>query len=264
MNRITATFTTLKAQNRKALIAYMVAGDPSLQATHALAEGLAEAGVDLLELGIPFSDPLADGTVNQKGCQRALDSGTTLEGIFNMIAELRKTVSIPIVFFSYFNPIFHYGVERFLERSLTVGVDGILALDLPPEEADNVWARFPDIARISLVAPTTPEARMRQIAHNSSGFIYYVSREGVTGMQSTVPTHLAEKVSLLKSMTPLPVCVGFGISSPEQAKQVASLADGVVVGSAIVSRIEKLGPSPDLVREVSQWVKTMAEAIHSV
>ncbi|GAB4252336.1 MAG: tryptophan synthase subunit alpha [Candidatus Methylacidiphilales bacterium] len=262
MNRIDALFSRLQREHQRALVAYIAAGDPGLNATVDLALGLAEAGVDVLELGLPFSDPLADGVVNQKAAQRALEAGTTVDGVFDAVARIRAASELPIVFFSYFNPIFHYGLERFLIRSRETGVDGILVLDLPPEEADGIWNNVPELRRISLIAPTTPPERMRRITASSSGFIYYVSREGVTGMQQSVPVSLAANVAAIKAVSPLPVCVGFGISSPEQARAVARLADGVVVGSAIVSRIEQLGKSPDLVPEVCSFVRKLAEAVH--
>ncbi|MFQ3670930.1 MAG: tryptophan synthase subunit alpha [Verrucomicrobiia bacterium] len=262
MNRIDSLFPKLRAQGQRALVAYIAAGDPSLHATVDLALGLAEAGVDILELGIPFSDPLADGIINQKAAQRALDAGTTLDGVFDAVTCIRAASPLPIVFFSYFNPIFHYGLDRFLHRSAEAGVDGILVLDLPPEEAGPAWDSVPDLRRISLIAPTTPPERMRRIADSSSGFIYYVSREGVTGMQQSVPPSLHQNVAALKALTPLPVCVGFGISTPDQARAVAQIADGVVVGSAIVSRIEQLGSSPQLVPNLCAFVRELAQATH--
>lgn len=262
MNRIDALFSRLRDLHKKALVAYITAGDPNLPATVELALGLAEAGVDILELGIPFSDPLADGIVNQKAAQRALHAGTTTEGVFTAVRQIRQRSQLPIVFFSYFNPIFHYGLERFLSRSVEVGVDGILVLDLPPEEAGAAWSAAPELKRISLIAPTTPPERRRRIAETSSGFIYYVSREGVTGVQQTIAASLADNVASLKTLTHLPICVGFGISGPDQARTVSRLADGVVVGSAIVSRIEKLGHSPKLVPEVCAFVHDLAQAIH--
>lgn len=262
MNRIDLLFPRLQREDKRALVAYIAAGDPNLDATVELALGLADAGVDILELGLPFSDPLADGIVNQKAAQRALEAGTTVDGVFEAVARIRLTSEMPIVFFSYFNPIFHYGLERFLNRSRQVGVDGVLVLDLPPEEAGEVWNQFPELRRISLIAPTTPPERMRRITASSSGFIYYVSREGVTGMQQSVPVSLAANVAAIKAVSPLPVCVGFGISSPEQARAVARLADGVVVGSAIVSRIEQLGRSPEMVTQVCSFVRELAHAVH--
>jgi len=263
-NRIDRLFTSLREKKRKALVAYLVAGDPDLESTAKLVAALAEAGADLVELGVPFSDPLADGIVNQLGCQRALESGTTLPKVLELVSFLRKNkCEIPLVLFTYYNPVFAYGREKFEKDAAKAGADGLLLLDLPPEEADQDLPPSADLRRIVLVAPTTPESRLREITKRASGFVYYVSREGVTGMQKSLPTTLSERVGLLKKTTSLPVCVGFGISNPEQAGQVARLADGVVVGSAIVDRIGKLGRTPQLTSEVTAFLRPIAEAVHS-
>jgi len=263
-NRIDRLFAGLREKKRKALVAYLVAGDPDLESTAKLVSALAEAGADLVELGVPFSDPLADGIVNQLGCQRALESGTTLPKVLELVARLRKEkCEIPLVLFTYYNPVFAYGRQNFEKDAAKAGADGLLLLDLPPEEADQDLPPSADLRRIVLVAPTTPESRLREITKRASGFVYYVSREGVTGMQKSLPTTLAERVALLKKTTSLPVCVGFGISNPEQAGQVARLADGVVVGSAIVDRIGKLGRSPKLTSEVASFLRPIAEAVHT-
>lgn len=263
-NRIDRLFANLRSQKRKALVTYLVAGDPDLESTAQLVTALAEAGADLVELGVPFSDPLADGIVNQLGSQRALDSGTTLPKVLDLIARLRKEkCDIPLVLFTYYNPVFAYGREKFEEDAAQAGADGLLLLDLPPEEADQDLPPSNTLCRIVLVAPTTPEARLKEITRHASGFIYYVSREGVTGMQQSLPASLSDRVNLLKRTTTLPVCVGFGISNPEQAGQVAKLADGVVVGSAIVDRIGKIGRSPKLATEVASFLRPLAQAVHS-
>ena len=263
-NRIDDLFARLRKEKRKALVAYLVAGDPDLETTARLVPALVEAGADLVELGVPFSDPLADGIVNQLGCQRALDSGTTLPKVLDLVARLRREkCSVPLVLFTYYNPVFAYGREKFEADAAKAGADGLLLLDLPPEEARRDLPRQGDLRRIVLVAPTTPEERVRSLAASASGFVYYVSREGVTGMQKNLPPSLREKVDFLKKSTPLPVCVGFGISSPEQAAQVASLSDGVVVGSAIVDRIGKLGRSPKLLPEVTSFLRPIAQAVHA-
>jgi len=262
--RIDDLFARLKKEKRKALVAYLVAGDPDLATTARLVPALVDAGADIIELGIPFSDPLADGIVNQLGCQRAIESGTTLPKVLQLIAQLRKEkCQVPLVLFTYYNPVFAYGREKFESDAVQAGADGLLLLDLPPEEAARDLPPGGDLRRIVLVAPTTPEARVRSLVSAASGFVYYVSREGVTGMQQNLPTTLGEKVSFLKKSTPLPVCVGFGISTPEQAGQVASLADGVVVGSAIVDRIAKLGRSPQLIPEITAFLRPIAQAVHS-
>jgi len=263
-NRIDRLFADLRAKKRKALVAYLVAGDPDLESTAQLVPALAEAGADLVELGVPFSDPLADGIVNQLGSQRALDSGTTLPKVLELVARLRREkCEIPLVLFTYYNPVFAYGREKFEKDAAKSGADGLLLLDLPPEEADRDLPPSDHLRRIVLVAPTTPETRLQKITRNASGFVYYVSREGVTGMQKTLPTTLADRVALLKKITPLPVCVGFGISTPEQAREVARLADGVVVGSAIVDRIGKIGRNPKLSSEVILFLRPIAEAVHA-
>lgn len=263
-NRIDRLFAGLREKKRKALVAYLVAGDPDLESTAKLVPALAEAGADLVELGVPFSDPLADGIVNQLGCQRALESGTNLPKVLGLIARLRKEkCEIPLVLFTYYNPVFAYGREKFEKDAVQAGADGLLLLDLPPEEADQDLPPSTDLRRIVLVAPTTPESRIREITRRASGFVYYVSREGVTGMQQSLPVSLSDRVSLLKKTTPLPVCIGFGISNPEQAGQVARLADGVVVGSAIVDRIGKMGRSSRLSSEVASFLRPIADAVHA-
>jgi tryptophan synthase alpha chain len=262
MNRISQRFQELRQSKRKALVSYIVAGDPDLNTTLDIVLALERSGSDLIELGIPFSDPLADGVVNQLGAQRALEAGTTLSGIFNLIRELRKKTSIPLVLFTYFNPVFSYGVERFFQTAESAGVDGILILDLPPEESVRELLGSTSLSSISLIAPTTPPARMQQIVQKSSGFIYYVSRAGVTGMQSTLPPNISEPLQLIKQHTELPICVGFGISNPDQARYVAQFADGVVVGSAIVNLIAQKGKSPDLIPQIENVVRPLAQAIH--
>jgi tryptophan synthase alpha chain len=262
MNRIVERFARLKRQGKKGFIVYIGAGDPNLAATRELALAFDGAGVDILELGVPFSDPLADGLVNQLAAQRGLESGTTPPKVLETVAAIRKQSQIPVVLYIYFNLIHRVGLERFVKAAAKAGVDGLLVLDLPPEESDNYeWLmRQAGLCHIYLVAPTTPEGRMEFIVKRGSGFIYYVSREGVTGMQKQVAGNLAQKVAKIRAHTKLPIAVGFGISTPEQAKAVASVADAVVVGSAVVNQIAQHGKSKDLVKRVSEFVKTMAEA----
>jgi tryptophan synthase alpha chain len=262
MNRIDACFQHLRTRGKKAFVAYIVAGDPTPARTPELAAALEAAGVDLLELGVPFSDPLADGIVNQLGAQRALEQGTTLEKVFEIVRTIRRTSQIPIIFYVYFNMIHHLGTARFLRTCKEVGVDGVLPLDLPPEEAAHEWNDAPDIRRISLIAPTTPEDRIQRIAAASTGFIYYVSREGVTGMQTGVAGGIEARVALIRKHTSIPVCVGFGISNASQARQVASTADGVVVGSAIVDRIAAWGSDSDLAAKLQSFVTPLAAGAH--
>jgi tryptophan synthase alpha chain len=263
MNRIEERFAHLKRAGQKALVVYIGAGDPHLDATRQLALGFDRAGVDILELGVPFSDPLADGLVNQLAAQRGLASGTTPPKLLATIARIRQESEIPIVLYVYFNLLHRCGVETFINDAARAGVDGLLVLDLPPEEADTYEAlmRQAGMCAIWLVAPTTPEDRIAQIARRGTGFIYYVSREGVTGMQEKVAGNLAERVALIRAHTPLPIAVGFGISNPEQARQVASAADGAVVGSAVVNQIAQLGDSPDLVPRLEAFAKSLADGV---
>jgi tryptophan synthase alpha chain len=263
MNRIVEKFAQLKRAGKKGFIVYIGAGDPNLKATHELALAFDKAGVDILELGVPFSDPLADGLVNQLAAQRGLESGTTPPRLLETIVAIRKQSEIPIVLYIYFNLIHRVGMEKFIADAAKAGVDGLLVLDLPPEESENyeMLMRKNNLCHIYLVAPTTPEARMKKIVERGGGFIYYISREGVTGMQSKVATNLASQVAKIRAHTDLPVAVGFGVSNPEQAKLVAQNADAVVVGSAVVNRIAEHGKDKDLVFRVTEFVKSMAQAI---
>lgn len=263
MNRIDARFARLRSESRKGLVAYIGAGDPNLDATQRLGIAFDQAGVDILELGVPFSDPLADGLVNQLAAQRGLASGTTPTRVLETVAAIRATSQIPIVLYIYFNLLHRVGLPEFIRAAATAGVDGLLILDLPPEEADDYerLMRESGLCAIWLVAPTTPEERIATIVARGSGFIYYVSREGVTGMQTRVADTIAERVALIRSHTSLPIAVGFGVSNPEQARTVAGHGDAVVVGSAIVHRIGELGRDPSMVQTVSSFVASLAEAI---
>ncbi len=262
MNRIDEKFTTLRAAGKKALIAYISAGDPHLAATRALAIAFEKAGVDILELGVPFSDPLADGVVNQLAAARALASGTTVHGVLDCVREIRRESQLPIVLYTYVNPIYRYGFAAFHRDAEAAGVDGLLILDLPPEEdARNVELRETSgLKRIRLIAPTTPPARIAALTKDASGFIYYVSREGVTGERAEVADTMAGRVAEIRATTSLPIAVGFGISNPEHVRQVAACADGVVVGSAIVKQIAAAGDSPDLTQRLADFVRPLAEA----
>lgn len=263
-NRIDEKFAALRAAESPGFVAYITAGDPSLAATEELVPALGEAGVDIVELGVPFSDPLADGVVNQMAAQRALDAGTTINGLFESIRRIRETSQIPLVLFTYLNPLYVHGFERFHEEAADAGVDGILILDLPPEEveANRELADRHRLKSIRLIAPTTPAARMERIARTAEGFIYYVSREGVTGEQTSLPASIAAQVAEIKRHTDLPVAVGFGISTPEQAAAVAAQAEAVVVGSAIVRRIAEHGRNPGLAAGIAAFVRPLADAAH--
>ena len=259
-NRIDSTFERLRSRGQKGFIAYIGAGDPTLAATESLALALEQAGVDILELGIPFSDPLADGVVNQQAALRGLASGTTVHGVLEMVRSLRTRSQLPIVLYTYMNPIYRFGFSAFLREAELAGVDGVLLLDLPPDEDFGEFDVVSGIRRIRLIAPTTPPSRVAQLANRAEGFIYYVSREGVTGEQTTVSDTLADGVAAIRAVTALPVAVGFGISTPEQAREVALQADAVVVGSAIVKRVAEFGAFPDLAQRVADFVRPLARA----
>ena len=263
MNRIEKSFADLKASGKKGFIAYIGAGDPNLSATEKLAVALDEAGVDILELGVPFSDPLADGLVNQLSAQRGLASGTTPRKVLECVGSIRQRSQIPIVLYMYFNLMHKPGLDQFISEAAKAGVDGLLALDLPPEEADEYEGLMRDarLCSIWLVAPTTPEQRVKEIVNRGSGFIYYISREGVTGMQQNVSESIADMTGIIRLQTDLPIAVGFGISNPEQARQVADCSDAIVVGSAIVNQVAEHGDAPNMVQQVAGYVKTMVEAI---
>jgi len=266
MNRIDERFARLRREGKKGFIVYIGAGDPNLEATRQLALGFDKLGVDVLELGVPFSDPLADGLVNQLAAQRGLEAGTTPPKVLETVARIRKEVQIPIVLYIYYNLVHHHGPERFVRDAAQAGVDGLLVLDLPPEESAGYEKLMASagLRTIYLVAPTTPEERVAFIVKRGSGFIYYISREGVTGMQSKVASNLAEQVAKIRAHTALPVAVGFGVSNPEQARVVAQEADGVVVGSAIVNQIAQHGKSPNLVDKLETFVTSMVRAVKEV
>jgi tryptophan synthase alpha chain len=273
-NRIEQGFAALGKARRKGFIPYICAGDPNLKRTVDLAFALQKSGADLLELGLPFSDPLADGIVNQLAAQRALAAGTTIRGVFDCVRRIREKSQIPIVLYSYLNPIFQFGAAKFHREAEAAGVDGLLILDLPPDEdnseleckmhsslkGENVTARSP--LHIRLVAPTTPLERLTTITKNARGFLYYVSREGVTGAHDSIAASLPKKIAELKTASDLPVAVGFGISNPDQAHAVAKHADAVVVGSAIVDLIGKQGDKSEMIDKVGAFAKTLADAVH--
>lgn len=263
MNRITARFDHLKQRNQKGFVIYIGAGDPHLQATRDLALAFDRAGVDVLELGVPFSDPLADGVVNQLAAQRGLASGTTPPKVLETVAAIRRASQIPVVLYIYFNLVHHYGLEKFVRDAAAAGVDGLLMLDLPPEEAGAYEEAMigADLCPIYLIAPTTPDKRIAKIVNHGRGFIYYVSREGVTGMQAKVADNISEMIERIRRHTDLPIAVGFGISNPDQARLVAGCAEAVVVGSAVVNRIAEYGASPDLVDRVLATVQPLVKAV---
>jgi tryptophan synthase alpha chain len=261
-NRIQPCFEALRARNEKAFIAYICAGDPDLPRTVDLALALQKAGTDILELGVPFSDPLADGLVNQLAAQRALEAGATVQGVLDCVRQIRQRSQIPIVLYTYLNPIFQFGFDRFHREASEAGVDGLLILDLPPEEDLEMEAS--GLLHIRLIAPTTPPDRIEKICTRAAGFIYYVSREGVTGVQTSVASSLGERVAQIRECTKLPIAVGFGISTPAQAREVAQFADAIVVGSAIVQKISEAGAASDLPDRIAQFVAPLAAATKAV
>lgn len=265
-NRIDTAFASLRAAGRKAFVAYICAGDPTPERTPEIVRALEAAGVDIVELGIPFSDPLADGIVNQLAAQRALDAGTTTAGVLEIVRKIREFSNIPIVLFTYLNPVYAYGFQRFHEDAAAAGADGVLLLDLPPDEAplNPELPASRTLRSIRLIAPTTPPDRMVRIARDAGGFIYYISREGVTGVSQSLAGNLREQVDIIRSSgTNVPVCVGFGISTPEQARAAAAAADGVVVGSAIVSVVAAQADNPDLAKTVESFVKPLVSSIRN-
>jgi tryptophan synthase alpha chain len=264
-NRITSCFEELRKLRKSGFIAYVTAGDPSPDLTAQVVIALEKSGVDIVEIGVPFSDPLADGATIQAAAGRALAAGTTVAKVLGIVRDIRKTSQIPIVLFTYLNPVYVYGFEKFHEDASLAGADGLLILDLPPDEAErNVELRRKHgLLSIQLIAPTTPPERMELIARAAEGFIYYVSREGVTGEQSALSHTISSQVAEIRRHTNLPVAVGFGISTPEQAASVATHADAVVVGSAIVRRIAEHGTHPGLPESLAVFTDPIGTAIKS-
>jgi len=252
MSRIAAAFARARARGKAAFVAFLTAGDPGgLARTLELCQGLEEAGVDVRELGVPFSDPLADGPVIQRASQRALERGVTLTGVLDLVRDLRRTSDLPVVLFSYANPLYRLGLARLAAQAREAGVDGVLVTDLPPDEAGD-WlreARGTGLDTIFLAAPTSPEGRLRRIADASTGFVYAVSRTGVTGERQALSDDALPLLARLRALTDCPVALGFGISTPEQVAAAGAQADGVVVGSALVRFLEE-HPEGDLAGEV--------------
>lgn len=260
MSRITKMFERFGVSGEKALITYITAGDPDLLTTKRLLFALQKAGADLIELGIPFSDPMADGPTIQRASFRALKNGTNLKAIFDMLKETKKELDVPTILFGYYNPIFQYGMDSFIESAKEAGIDGVLIVDLPLEESDGIQ-KFTDkagIDLINLVSPVTDGGRLKRIVADASGFLYYISVTGVTGVRSEMPKEVFDQISKIKKTTKLPVVVGFGVSNPEAAYQISRVADGVVVGSAIVNIIEEYGGDDTaLLLEVQRFVSSL-------
>ena len=239
MSRVAQAFARVRAENRAAFVAYLCAGDPDFDTSLAGCRVLLANGVDVLELGVPFSDPLADGPTNQLAAQRALEGGMTAARVFELVRRIREFSEAPIVFYTYYNLVFSNGVEAYVRAAKAAGVDAILTLDLPPEEAGELTAacRAHELDTVFIIAPTTPDARLARIAATATGFLYYVSREGVTGVRDQVAGNIPEAMARIRARTKLPVVVGFGLGTRAQVAQVAALADGVVVGSVLVNCI---------------------------
>jgi len=263
MNRITNKFSELNEKDRIALVTYITAGDPSLEVTEDIVLKLEESGADIIELGVPFSDPMADGPVIQLASERALMGGATLKNILDSIRNIRKVSEVPIILFGYYNPFFHYGVGKFAEDAAGAGADGILVVDLPPEEAPE-FKIHTDKAGLNLVfllAPTSTTERVELVASHASGFVYLVSVTGVTGVRPDLNYSLDTLAGQIKSTTGLPVGVGFGVSSPEQVETIAEYADAVIVGSSIVRIIEQHGKDKDvLLKELSNFIGSLSKA----
>ena len=266
MSRLDATFEALRARGERALVVFFTAGDPSLETTARLVIEAERRGADVIELGVPFSDPVADGPVIQRAGQRALAAGASLRRVLELMRTLRSEVRAPIVLMTYYNPILSFGLPAFAETAGKVGVDGVIVVDLPPEEAADLRAETDaaGIDMVYLVAPTSTADRVRLIARQSRGFIYLVSLTGVTGERASLPPDLTAQVRALRLVTTKPVCVGFGIGRPEQAAAVGRLADGVIVGSAIVRLVEERAGSPSLVTDVGDFIASLKAPLRSI
>ncbi|MEM7052488.1 MAG: tryptophan synthase subunit alpha [Acidobacteriota bacterium] len=264
MSALDQVFARCREQKRAAFIPFLMAGDPDLETTESLIRALAAGGADIIELGVPFSDPIADGPVNQQAAARALAAGTTMAGIFDVIARCRDSIRVPIVLFTYFNPIHARGIERFSEQAAASGVDGVLCVDLPPEAAADRFIpalTSRGLDTVFLLAPTSTKDRIAKVAAASRGFVYYVSRTGVTGEQSALAPALIKEVKKVRRRLPLPLAVGFGISSPEQVAEVAKVADGVVVGSALVRLVGEHAEDPNLPSLIEERVRILSSPL---
>lgn len=264
MGRIADRFAELAAAGRKGLITFITAGDPGVAETPALMHALVRGGADVIELGVPFSDPMADGEVIQRASERALAHGTSLDDVFAAVAAFRRDdASTPVVLMGYLNPVEHMGAERFAERAAEAGVDGVLIVDLPPEESAEVTPRLraAGLDEIFLVAPNSPEARIRKVCAAASGFVYFVSVKGVTGSKSAVLEEIGARIELTRRFAGMPVGIGFGIRTPEAAAEAAGVADAVIVGSAIVEIIERGGSADAVADAVETFVTSLRSAI---
>lgn len=264
-SKLDCTFTQLRQKGEKALIAYLMAGDPSLQETEQLVVALEQAGADIIELGVPFSDPIADGPVIQQAAERALRSGTSLRAILSMVTGLRKKTQVPLVLMAYYNSIHAFGPERFCQEAAQAGVDGLILPDMPPDEAGPLKgpAAVAGLPLIFLLAPTSTPERRTFVARQSQGFVYYVSLTGITGAKLANLDDVGKNVEKIKKVTKVPVAVGFGVATPEDAAKVAAIADGVIVGSAIVKQIASHQQKPDMVKQVAVFVRSLKTAMNA-
>jgi tryptophan synthase alpha chain len=264
MTAIAAAFDRCREEQRAAFVPFLMAGDPDLATSARLIEALAAGGADLIEVGVPFSDPVADGPVNQRAADRALAAGARLPAVLELVARCRERVAVPIILFTYYNPVHARGVGRFAEQAAASGVDGILCVDLPPEEAEGEWLpafRAAGVDTVFLVAPTSTKERVARAAQASTGFVYYVSRTGVTGSRERLPDELVKAVKRTRRRIALPLVVGFGITEPEQAAALGRIADGVVVGSALVRLVEEHAGDARVIGRMEARVREFAEAL---
>ncbi len=266
MNRIDAKFAELRSQGKSALIPFIEAGDPDLRTTSIILRALAENGADCIELGIPFSDPMADGPTIQRSSERALRRNVSLSNILGVVREFRRHSEIPLILFGYYNPFFRYGVRRFTQEAKAAGVDGILCVDLPPEESGELkhWTEAQGLHTIFLLAPTSDSQRIRMVAHEAGGFIYFVSVTGVTGTRRRFEQGLGSLVARVRRYTSLPIGVGFGISTPKQAAWIASFADAVIVGSALINLMESEKRRSDKVKRAAAFMTSLKRAMNRV
>lgn len=257
ISRLDRQFARLRTEHRTGLVTYVTAGDPDLTRTSLILRALDRAGADVIEVGVPFSDPLADGPVIQRAAERGLAAGATLSSILSLMEDVRQDIRVPLVLFTYANPILRMGLETFRSRAAQAGVDGVLVLDLPIEEADEFQRRMSEveIAAIFLLSPTTTDARLRKVAELGRGFLYGISRLGVTGVRTEIAPGARELVERIRKVSSLPVAIGFGLSSPEHVAEVGRWADAAVVGSGLVKVIADAGTAPDLVDRVSAYVR---------
>ena len=265
MSSIGATLAVLKREGQTALVPFLTAGDPDLATTEELIHTLVEAGADLIELGMPFSDPMADGPTIQAASERALAAGTTLQDVLDLVTRVRLRTNVPIILMGYYNPVFHFGQAAFAAAAASAGVDGLLLVDVPAEEAGEIHEELKNngIDLIALLAPTTPPERMRRLAASGEGYLYYVSMTGVTGTKRIDAAAIADEVRKIQEQSPVPVAVGFGISTPADASAVARFADAVVVGSALVKIIATHGTGKDLLPEVRTFIRSLKEGVQT-